>query len=54
MSIAHIEVNGGTYAWSAVISPTIDARIMECQTTALKISASRPIWLVPAVATQML
>ena len=36
-------VNGGTYAWTNVISPTTEARKMLCQTTALKISASRPI-----------
>ena len=47
-------VNGGTNACSAVIAPTTQARKTLCQITALKMSASRPIWFVPAVATQML
>ena len=49
-----IRVNGGTYAWTSVISPTSAARTMLCQTTALKMSASLPSWSVAAVATQML
>jgi hypothetical protein len=36
------------------MTPTSAARMMLCQTTALKMSASRPTWLVAAVATQML
>jgi hypothetical protein len=47
-------VNGGTYAWSSTITPTMEASITLCHSTNLKMSASVPIFSVAAVATQML
>src|SRR5262245_34627925 len=47
-------VNGCAYAWRSVIRPTMAASTTLCQMTALKMSASLPIWFVAAVATQML
>src|SRR5262249_33593584 len=47
-------VRGQTYACASVIRPTMAARTMLCQITALKMSASLPTWYVAAVATQML
>src|SRR5262249_32313866 len=48
------KLSGGTYACRSVMQPTMAAKTMLCQMTALKMSASLPSWFVAAVATQML